>query len=437
MLHIAMVGFALLLRVLTWWQAALCAVAALVFNAFVLPRIGGRNLYRQADRLRGFPLGILLYPLAVLLLILVFPRRLDIVAATWGILAVGDGLATLVGRRSRGGRLPWNPDKSWAGTSAFVLGGAAAGVFFAWWTAPAIHPLPDRSFTLVAPIVAAIVAAFVESIPVRLDDNLSVPAVTALVLWGASLMTAAAWHQEAARVIARLAPAIALNAVAATLGWRAATVSRSGAIAGALIGFVVYACSGLFGWTLLFASFFVASASSRLGLKRKALLGIAEQREGRRGPGNALANCLVAVGASVLAVTTPHQHLAMLAFVAALTAGGSDTVASEIGKAWGRRTFLVTTFRRVRPGTSGAISLEGTAAGLVGALALAALGVALGLLQPSFIWFAVIGATLGAFVESALGATLEAPGILNNDLLNFLNTAVAALVALTLALVIR
>lgn len=437
MLHIAMVAFALLLRVLTWWQAALCAVAALFFNAFVLPRIGGRNLYRQADRLRGFPLGILLYPLAVLLLILVFPRRLDIAAATWGILAVGDGLATLVGRRSRGGRLPWNPDKSWAGTSAFVLGGAVAGVFFAWWTAPAIHPLPDRSFTLVAPIVAAIVAAFVESIPVRLDDNLSVPAVAALVLWGASLMTAAAWHQEAARVIARLAPAIALNAVAATLGWRAATVSRSGAIAGALIGFVVYACSGLFGWILLFASFFVASASSRLGLKRKALLGIAERREGRRGPGNALANCLVAVGASMLAVTTPHQHLAMLAFVAALTAGGSDTVASEIGKAWGRRTFLVTTFRRVRPGTSGAISLEGTAAGLVGALALAALGVALGLLQPSFIWFAVIGATLGAFVESALGATLEAPGILNNDLLNFLNTAVAALVALTLALVIR
>ena len=116
-----MAAFALLLRVLTWWQAALCAVAALLFNAFVLPRIGGRNLYRQADRLRGFPLGILLYPLAVLLLILVFPRRLDIAAATWGILAVGDGLATLVGSRSRGHRLPWNHDKSWAGTIAFVI----------------------------------------------------------------------------------------------------------------------------------------------------------------------------------------------------------------------------------------------------------------------------------------------------------------------------
>jgi uncharacterized protein (TIGR00297 family) len=91
----------------------------------------------------------------------------------------------------------------------------------------------------------------------------------------------------------------------------------------------------------------------------------------------------------------------------------------------------------VRPGTSGAISLEGTAAGLVCALTLAAVGVALGLLQPNFIWCAVVGATLGGFVESGLGATLEAPGILNNDLLNFLNTAVAALVAVILALVIR
>jgi uncharacterized membrane protein len=71
------------------------------------------------------------------------------------------------------------------------------------------------------------------------------------------------------------------------------------------------------------------------------------------------------------------------------------------------------------------------------AFALAALGVAMGLLQPNFVWFAVIGATAGAFAESWLGATFEAPGILNNDLLNFLNTAIAAIVAVALAAIIR
>jgi uncharacterized protein (TIGR00297 family) len=430
-------GFAFLLRILTWWQAALCAVAALGFNAFLLPRLGGRALYRPIDALRGFPLGILLYPLAVLLLILVFPQRPDITAAAWAILAVGDSLATIVGRRWRGPGLPWNADKTWAGTMAFMIAGSAAGVLLAWWTRPAVAPSPAMAFVVVAPIAAAIVAALVETIPVRLDDNLSVPAIAALVLWGGSLMTAQAAGAGAGIVLHNLLPAVALNVVVATLGWRARTVSTAGAVAGAAIGIAVYACTGIFGWLLLFASFFVASASSRLGLERKALLGIAEERGGRRGPGNAIANCIVAVSAAVLAVTTPYRDLALLGFVTALTAAGSDTLASEIGKAWGRRTFLIPTFRRVRPGTSGAVSLEGTAAGVTGAFAMAALGVAAGLLHPNYIWYAVVGATIGAFAESWLGATLEAPGILNNDLLNFLNTGIAALVAVMLAALIR
>ncbi len=97
LLHMAMASFALLLRVLTWWQAALCAVAAFLFNLFVLPRIGGASLNRPRDAARGYPRGILFYPLSVLLLILAFPHRPDIVAAAWGILAFGDGAATIVG----------------------------------------------------------------------------------------------------------------------------------------------------------------------------------------------------------------------------------------------------------------------------------------------------------------------------------------------------
>ena len=79
------------------------------------------------------------------------------------------------------------------------------------------------------------------------------------------------------------------------------------------------------------------------------------------------------------------------------------------------------------------MSLEGTAAGLIAAFALAAGGVALGLITTTAIAAVVVGATAGALVESALGATLEGPGILNNDMLNFINTAIAAAVALAIA----
>jgi len=439
--HVGSGLFALLLRVLNGWQAATLAFAALVFNALLLPRFGGKRLYRPVDHDRGFPLGILLYPLSVLMLTLAFPTRLDIAAAAWGILAFGDGFATLVGRSRREGtavsavpsdRIPWNPDKSWAGTIAFVVCGGLAAVALAWWTRPSIAPLPPMAFTIAAPLAAAVIAAFVETIPIRLDDNISVPLAAAIVLWLGSLMTSSSLELSHERVLGTLPWALGVNVVTGWLGYRAKTVSMSGFIGGVLVGTIIYACGGASAWVLLLATFIVASVASRLGLARKQRLGIAEERGGRRGAGNALANCGVAVMAAIAAATTPYAPAALAALVAALTAGGSDTVASEIGKAWGRSTFLVTTFGRVKAGTPGAMSLQGTIAGVLAAFGLAAAGTALGLIAASAIVIVVISATAGALVESALGATLEGPGILNNDMLNFINTAVAAVVALVL-----
>jgi uncharacterized membrane protein len=79
------------------------------------------------------------------------------------------------------------------------------------------------------------------------------------------------------------------------------------------------------------------------------------------------------------------------------------------------------------------MSLEGTAAGLFGAAALGALAIVLGLVPPSALLPVVAGSTAGALVESLLAASLEAPGIVNNDVLNFVNTALAAYVAISIA----
>jgi uncharacterized protein (TIGR00297 family) len=453
--HVGSGLFALLLRVLVWWQAAALAATALAFNVFVLPRIGGRRLYRPVDEARGFPLGIVLYPLSVLLLILLFPSRLDIVAAAWGILAFGDGFATLVGRRAAmanaqnartakndvlarfaafaGRGLPWNREKTVAGTIAFMVCGGYGASALAVWTRPAVVPTPEMAFVLVAPLVAAIIAGLVETIPIRLDDNISVPMTAAAVLWLVSLMTPEAIEAARDDVLSSLPWAIGVNAAVSYLGYRARTVSLSGMIGGALIGIVIYAAGGWRAWVFLFLTFFVATAASKLGLKRKRLLGIEEERGGRRGAGNAFANCGVAAAAAIAAVATPYSTQAWIAFVAALTAGGSDTVASEIGKAWGKSTFLVTSLARVKPGTPGAMSLQGTVAGIVAALVLAEVGVVAVSIGYETILPIVVGATMGALVESALAATLEGPGILNNDMLNFINTAVAAAVATAIA----
>lgn len=424
--HVTMVGWAFLLPFLSWPQAAALALTALLFNAFVLPRVGGRAIFRPEDVRRGIPVGILFYPLAVLLLILIFRSRLDIVAAAWAILAVGDGVATIAGRAFGTTPWPWNREKTVEGSLAFAVLGGAAAVLLCWWT----QPDSSRWFVIAAPLLAACAAAMVETIPVRLDDNLSVPFAAGAVLWVASLADAASIQIQAPGVALSVLPALLVNAGFATVAYLEGAVTRSGVAAGMMIGIAVYLGAGWEGWTLLFATLACAVITSRIGWQRKQTLGIAEEREGRRGAGNALANCLLAAVAAIVAITSPYQALAWLAFVTALTAGAADTVASEIGKAWGRRTLLVVGFRPVPPGTSGAVSVEGTLANIVAAIGLAALGATLGLIPAAMIPMVVVSALAGAFVESALGATLEKPGILNNDLLNFINTAVAVAVVL-------
>ncbi len=131
--HIGSSGFAFLLRWLNWWQSALIALCAFIFNFLILPRVGGKHLYRDDDHQRGYPIGILLYPFSVLVLILLLPHHLYIVGAAWGIMAWGDGMASLVGKKYGTAKIPWNTERSYAGSIAFFIFGSAAAVFFTFW----------------------------------------------------------------------------------------------------------------------------------------------------------------------------------------------------------------------------------------------------------------------------------------------------------------
>ena len=99
-----------------------------------------------------------------------------------------------------------------------------------------------------------------------------------------------------------------VNALTAWLGYRARTVSTGGAIGGALIGAIIYAGGGAGAWVLLLLDLPRGVGRRRgSGCATEELLGIAEERGGRRGAGNAFANCGVAAVAAVAAVTTPYH----------------------------------------------------------------------------------------------------------------------------------
>ena len=101
-------------------------------------------------------------------------------------------------------------------------------------------------------------------------------------------------------------------------------------------------------------------------------------------------------------------------------------MSSEVGKAYGRRTFLITTLRPVPPGTEGAISLEGTLGGFVGGALVAAVGAAGALYSWPAAGLVALAGLLGSLAESVIGTVAERNGWLDNDLLNALNTALGA-----------
>lgn len=428
LVHIG-VGFAaLLLPVLTWWQHVSLAGLAVVGCALLLPGLPGHPLVRDSDP--RVPTSALCYALGVLLLLVTFPTRPDLAGCAWGILAAGDGFATIVGRAWGRPRLPWNRHKSIAGSLAFLVFGSAMGLLLAWMLQPyAVAPVSFR-FLLGATLMATIVAAAVETIPIRLDDNVSVPAAAALILWCLALISPHA-DVDAWPLLTRAIPiGLLINVPVAILIWRLKGLSLSGALTGALLGTVIYAGTGWRGWLILIVAFGAAWATSRAGLARKRVLGIDESRSGRRGAASALANCGLAAIAALGVVFTPFHEAALLALVTALTAGASDTVASEIGKAWSGRTYLITNFHSVAPGTPGAVSLEGSGAGLAWAFVMTVTAGALGLLPFGLMWTVLISVAIGSATESALAATLEADHIVNKHVLNFVNTFIAVAVAL-------
>ena len=209
-------------------------------------------------------------------------------------------------------------------------------------------------------------------------------------------------------------------------------VSRSGLVAGLVVGAVISLGFGARGFALLALFFVLASAATRVRYAAKAAAGTAQADRGARSARNAAANGVCGVLLAGWALAGGPAWLP-IAFAGAFATALADTLGTEIGQAYGRRTFLPTTLRRVPRGTEGAISLEGTAAGAAGATALGAAGLAIGFLTSGGIALAVGAAgTAGSFIESIAHA-LGLHRRLGGDALNALNTVVGAALAVLFA----
>ncbi|KAG5235259.1 protein VTE [Salix suchowensis] len=188
-------------------------------------------------------------------------------------------------------------------------------------------------------------------------------------------------------------------------------LSLSGIFAAFLLGNLTWRAFGPSGFLLVASYFVLGTAATKVKMAQKEAQGVAEKRKGRRGPGSVIgssaAGCVCAFLSIFGARGQAFLALWRLGFVASFCTKLSDTVSSEIGKAYGKTTYLVTTFKVVPRGTEGAVSAEGTLAGLLASILLASIGCILGEINAPEAVICVIASQIANVGESIIGAALQ------------------------------
>lgn len=206
----------------------------------------------------------------------------------------------------------------------------------------------------------------------------------------------------------------------AALAYRRGALSFSGAIGTVVIGTLIFAIGGLT-WAVLLVAFFVtSSALSHYKARAKEPLAEKFQKGHRRDLAQVVANGGCAALIAIAFFILPHRwHF--IGFIGAIATVNADTWATELGVLSKTLPRLITTGRVVPVGTSGGITLFGTAVALGGALLIGVLAYLFEIIQSAIvnagrfvfvseetIFVGAIAGLAGSLFDSVLGATIQA-----------------------------
>jgi len=215
----------------------------------------------------------------------------------------------------------------------------------------------------------------------------------------------------------RLAWGALLAVLVAGGAYRVRALTASGAVGAVLVGTAVFGLGGV-AWGVLLVLFFMSSSALtewRAGEKSAAAAEF--EKGGRRDLGQVLANGGVPTALALLAALRPGFDAFPL-LVGALAVATADTWATEVGLLSRRAPRLITTGRRVAPGTSGGVTPLGLGATVAGGAVIGAgaavlagggvPGVAAELAAAlRYLPAAITAALAGSLCDSLLGATVQ------------------------------
>lgn len=137
--------------------------------------------------------GPLYYGIVFVAMTLIFWRQSPVGIMALMLMCGGDGLADVIGRRWGKARLPWNRNKSWAGSAAMLVGSFVFGLVFVvlYNSLGYFTPALELGNTAAALGIISLVATLVEMLPLTDVDNITTTFAAVATAW--LLIVSLAW----------------------------------------------------------------------------------------------------------------------------------------------------------------------------------------------------------------------------------------------------
>ncbi|HEX7627652.1 MAG TPA: TIGR00297 family protein [Candidatus Methanoperedens sp.] len=425
-----------------FFKANIFLLALLFFSASiilsVLPADSQffRFFAREADRKAGKLVSMrqLFLTTAILLTISlmigvdiagVYKFPIFIIGAAFVITTFGDGIADIINiiDKKKKQNEKQSGQKVYSAKSSIIF--LVSGSAFAF-----IIGVLISHFTVYVPVgmliflsvIGALTGALLESMT-KDEDNILIPFGSAMVMW---LFYMFGYNVDSLYLM----KVLVFSFVLGYLSYRARVADVSAMLSATLLGVVIIISSDVNWFFMLLAFFLLGSMFTRYKYNFKLKRGIAEGKGGIRGYKNVFSNSLAALTLAVAYGIFPwHGQVLMAAYLGSVATACGDTLASEIGVTYKGEPRMITTFKKTKPGTDGAISILGEGAAFFGSSVIALLAYILIPTDLSFVFIVIAGGFIGTNIDSLLGATLQQKGYLTNNSVNLAATISGAVVS--------
>lgn len=348
-----------------------------------------------------FSYGTVYFPAAYFFLLIIFwPINKYLIAIGILFFAIPDALAAVVGQNIR------NPHqyqlikdvKSVEGSVVhFLAGFILLSIYFSLTGLQ--FAIPGFFNFLAATITISLLATTVESLSSKGSDNLFVPLCSAIFTY--------IFLEANGSQIQQIFIGVLLALLIIILSYCLKFLSNSGLAVTFLLATTIFGLGGL-KWTVPILVFFIfSSLLSKAGKGVKIKFKDTFEKSSVRDYAQVIANGGIGGILVIVYYFFPREVFYYL-YLISLAVATADTWGTEIGIMFGKNPRLITTWRKVEPGISGAISLYGSLGALLGSLILVLSGsIFINSLTMEMMIALVLLGFIGSLIDSFIGATFQ------------------------------